>query len=958
MRIFRLVEQKIYDIREWEAGNTRRQRRTYWCLYVVSFIVMAFASFIVYPLNGASLVWSVDGMEQFYPYFVYEGQWLREIASNIASGNFSVPMWAFDLGYGADIFAEMDVFFDPLNLLSGICPERYSEWLFQFLVVFRLFLAGWAFSLFSLHFKNLRYCTLLASLVYALSGTALSATHWPGSTWPLILFPLLLLGVEKILDGKQPYLFVITSAFFFAISWYFAYMACIFLIIYCAARVVLKLKKENKLNVRNFLLWAARLAWLFIIGAALAGIALWPMLTDLATNERARNVETVVPLVYSFTYYMDALTALIGTASVGSDCFIGFGGFAFLACILMLVSKKEGKLLKVTLIAMLAILFIPACGSALNGFNYATNRWVWAFALLVCMILAKQIPNLLHPQWKSVRIMVIASCLFVVAVFVLPWMRNEKTVAACVVLMAALAVCAQRYTTEHTKRTMLSLVLLCSIVVNAFYFTCPEISGTAKETPAIGTMYSKLTTDSCDWAVAKATEENGDSNNTDWRYDADPACGDRPRNNSLTLGLSGIDFYNSLYNGKVDKFHTELGLAQGGINFSYQNLTASTMTEILCGVKYYMVPSGKARALYGYGSTPCFSTRIRGQLFDVYKAENTLGKAFTYSSCIPKSEYDKLTPLQRQEALLQAVVVDDTQTNQTGVSETQPEITSQSVDFKAEETVNPANAGTTEKNVYVNENSIVVLKENSSVTLTFNGVANSETYINLQNFKLNPYTPFDVASTKTKFTGDEPSLTDQLSNMKNMMKWVSPTTIKVIFASDGQSAQRTISTPTPSNHMYGSKDDWTISMGYTEKAQTKITITFDKVGEYTFDDLSVVCQPMSNVDDYVNELNETPVTNYTESTNCISAHVDASETKVVYFSTPYTNGWSATVDGKPAEITRANTAFMCVSVDAGSHDIELHFESPGIKQGVATTVLGIVAFVGLVVFRRIRRGRK
>ena len=956
MKCFKFVDSKINAIRAWEAGDEKRQRRTYWLLYTATFILMTLLALNVYILNGLSIVWTVDGMEQFYPYFVYEGQWLREIFANLTSGNFEVPMWSFNLGYGADLLAEMDVFYDPLNLLSFFFTEESSEYAFQFLIILRWFLAGVSFSLFSLHFKNERWCTLLAAIVYALSGTALTALHWPGSTWPLILFPLLLLGVEKILNGKSPAPFILTTFLFFLISWYFAYMATIFLVIYCAVRVFCKLKSAGTLDVSHFWRWFWRIAIFFVIGIAMAGFALWPMILDLSVNERATSAETYIPILYSFTYYMDTLTAFVGTAAVGSDCFIGYGGFAFLACILLLARKGKDALLKAALIAMLVILLVPALGSALNGFNYATNRWVWALALLVCFILAREIPKLVKPlPQKLMRKMVIATAIFVVAVFVLPWMRNEKTIAASVALLGALVVCIQRYTSESTKRTLLSVVLLSSIVLNAFYFTCPEIYGTAKEASELGTLYSKITEESADWAAKEAAAMEDDENNSNWRYDAEPSCGDRPRNNSLVIGIPGINFYNSLYNGKVDQFHTELGLTQGGINFSYQNLMGSTMVEAISGVKYYVVPKGKGHAPYGFESTPCSSTLCGQQQYDVFKNSNALGKAFTYNTCISRSTYESLTPLQRQEALLQGVVLDDEEITSSGLAEITPKITSTEVDYTDSETITAENYGTTQKNVYITDNSIYVLKENASVTLTFEGKQNCETYLNFKNFELNPLTPFDTQNVKAQFTGQKPSLADDISNFKWWLKWVSPTTMKIAISAGEDGATRTISATTPSNHLYDGKDDWTVNLGYTEEGQTQITLTFDKVGQYSFDSLSISCQEMESVSNYVSELQASPVSNYEESTNKISAHVNADATQMVYFSTPKTPGWTATVDGEEVDIYSANTAFMAVKVDAGSHDIELHFASPGLTEGLITSGAGLLLFGGVVLFRHVKK---
>ena len=57
------------------------------------------------------------------------------------------------------------------------------------------------------------------------------------------------------------------------------------------------------------------------------------------------------------------------------------------------------------------------------------------------------------------------------------------------------------------------------------------------------------------------------------------------------------------------------------------------------------------------------------------------------------------------------------------------------------------------------------------------------------------------------------------------------------------------------------------------------------------------------------------------------------EKRVVFFSVPYEEGWRATVNGKPADILRANLGFMAVVCDAGENDIEFTFTTPGLHTG-------------------------
>lgn len=62
-------------------------------------------------------------------------------------------------------------------------------------------------------------------------------------------------------------------------------------------------------------------------------------------------------------------------------------------------------------------------------------------------------------------------------------------------------------------------------------------------------------------------------------------------------------------------------------------------------------------------------------------------------------------------------------------------------------------------------------------------------------------------------------------------------------------------------------------------------------------------------------------------------------------------GWQATLDGAPAEILDANTAFMALDVPAGRHVIELTYEPASFRDGLWLALLGATIALGLVLFR-------
>jgi uncharacterized membrane protein YfhO len=68
-------------------------------------------------------------------------------------------------------------------------------------------------------------------------------------------------------------------------------------------------------------------------------------------------------------------------------------------------------------------------------------------------------------------------------------------------------------------------------------------------------------------------------------------------------------------------------------------------------------------------------------------------------------------------------------------------------------------------------------------------------------------------------------------------------------------------------------------------------------------------------------------------------------------------GWSATLNGKPAPLYRANFAFQAVAVSPGETDVTLAYHLSHWRWGVGTTALGLLAALGLVLSGRVRRVR-
>jgi hypothetical protein len=79
----------------------------------------------------------------------------------------------------------------------------------------------------------------------------------------------------------------------------------------------------------------------------------------------------------------------------------------------------------------------------------------------------------------------------------------------------------------------------------------------------------------------------------------------------------------------------------------------------------------------------------------------------------------------------------------------------------------------------------------------------------------------------------------------------------------------------------------------------------------------------------------------------LSATVSAPRPGLAVVLDPFFPGWSATVDGVPAPVVRADFAFLAVPVPEGRHALRLRYENHWVAWGWGTTgvVLGLLVLV-------------
>lgn len=77
----------------------------------------------------------------------------------------------------------------------------------------------------------------------------------------------------------------------------------------------------------------------------------------------------------------------------------------------------------------------------------------------------------------------------------------------------------------------------------------------------------------------------------------------------------------------------------------------------------------------------------------------------------------------------------------------------------------------------------------------------------------------------------------------------------------------------------------------------------------------------------------------------IKGKLDAEEDGVIFFSIPYDQGWSVSIDGIETEPEPMEEGFLSVAVEKGSHDITLAYRSPGFSEGWKLSAAGWLIFI-------------
>ena len=904
----------------------KKRNIDFYLLYTLAFFAVALALYLKFFANGKSLVWSHDGVPQHLNSLAYYGKYLRKVLHTLfIEHKLSLPLWDMHIGYGSDILTTLHYYVigDPLTLLSVFVPASKTEALYAFLIFLRIYLAGIAFSRYSFYHKNSKQATFMGTMIYIFAGwTIYAAMKHPYFSNPMIYLPLILLGIDKIYKKQKPYVFIWSVALAGLSNFYFFYMLGIFMVLYAIFRYFDLFADRS---IKNIGKWLGIFAVYSVIAVLIAAVILLPVILPVFGTDRFK-AENYVPLFYDRIYYEKYLGCLIGENMIQWGV-AGYTAVSLAGVFVLFSKKKKYTALKAGFVLLNVFLLLPYAGHVLNGFSYVSNRWIWAYGMLIAYIFVKIYPELFALTLTEKRKVFVMLLIYCILALLPEAARTQRNLMAMVLLsLSTFTVLSfgNIFTRERNLTVMVAGFLIAGILFNMYYQYSYEKDYLSEFTDS-GEALEKLET-----GVDRAVLSTDDL--SVYRYDQMDT--NSSENSSMQMGTNSTAYYFSVASSSIANFFDEMYLNTPWEQH-YNNLDGRTILDRLASVKYFVVKKGKESDLpYGY-SRLSGEAEKNGKTYLAYADENALPLGYTYDSWISREDYDKMTVTEKQQALLQGVVLDDS-----SLPETETHFNDREVSCYTSEG----------KGCRLKNGKVVVTQENAQLKLVFEGEENAETYLITEGLDYEGLSPREMISDKkwSKMTTYEQN--KLLEENSNWRYWKESQ--KASIQLEGHFLRKSIQIFTDKYNAYSGKHNFLCNTGYSEKGRHTITLTFENTGVYSFDSLKIYCQPMTEIDSQTSKLGEEVLTDVKIGNNEINGKISLSDTKALVLSIPYSEGWTAYIDGEETELKEANTMYMALELPKGDHEIHLVYCTPYLRTGLCLTCIGVLCYIVLVLINR------
>ncbi len=575
-----------------------------WSFFLSAVIMLLiYVAMGVYPF-GTSSVLVLDLNGQYVQFFAG----LRAILKGDGS-----LLYSFSRSLGGEFLGIFAYYLaSPFSWLVALFPEKNILEALLCMFVLKSGFSGLHFGAF-LHYTRRppKMITIGLSVLYAISSYAVVMQH--NTMWidGMMLLPLLLLGVERLVRYKKPFLYTVTLALTLLSNYYIGYMMCIFTAIYFFYFFLAG--KGSAINPRNetnhFLKSFLRMGVFTVIGIGISALLLLPAYYSLTFGKTGFSQGN-----FSFTTKFDIIDFIAKMFPGAYDTvrpeglpWVYSGTLSLILLPIYFLAQKIPVREKIASGALLLFLFLSMYintldilwhgGQAPNWLNY---RYSFVYIFVVLLLSARALMALKSVDYRAILAVFGVLILFVVVLqkLGLTYTTNGATneyfddlsgvwlSIGCLALYGIILLflnghdrTSPRY---ETIATLLVAVLCVEVLLNGVFYLRRQNEDVVISNYA---SYHDF------YDVYDAPFDYVKENDTDLFYRMDKTF-QHTVCDSFVLGYNGLASSTSTLNADTVKFQHLLGMKA---NSHWTEATGSTIvTNTLLGVKYWVAKDGEA----------------------------------------------------------------------------------------------------------------------------------------------------------------------------------------------------------------------------------------------------------------------------------------------------------------------------------------------------------------------------
>lgn len=884
--------------------NSKKKKQFYntiYAKYTVLFAILSFIVFAVFIMENKTFIWSNDGVKQHYAILYHFNQMIRQLPTN------GFQMLSWNLGLGLDVIGQYSYYVlgDPFAYFSLFFPLEYLEKVYSGLVIARMYGVGLAFIFYCQYHHKKEYNTLLGAIIYTFCGFVLYAgIRHPYFTNAVILLPLNLVGVDKLLkENKKAYFTFII--FITAVSnYYFFYMISIVNIIYATVRYLV----EYHQGLHHFLKKVGSAVICYALGILMAGIILLPIIYAFIHSARTgcEQIRQYQPLFYQ--YFVTGIVCMR---------FKNWTAIAMASIVILMVpmlflkrKEKESKLFFLLFLITTAMLLLPYMASMMNGFSFPSNRWAFTYAFILAYTVTLGFDTSYQYTKKQRTWMFVTLLIFTLLGLGVTRgnvIDNIDYYAAITIafLMWSVISLASCHKLQETYATVIIFLLVgVNIWITSYALYGSQGKGYAKQFIKNGEIHHIYATANEKIEHYQEAIEYLKKQDTSFYRIAKKET--NYQNLSIIYGYHPIELYLSLGNKNVFSLSESLDDRCYTTTRCVNGADRRTKMSTLLGCKYYICHKKEAQCVpYGY------TLYHQIEETQIYKNQNYLPVGIVYDSYVSPEAWEKLSALEKEDALLSTAMIGDT------VGADSPVRPMRKKDKEKIQT--PLSLDYTIQTGNIQNNTIITKKQDKTITLAIDDIPeNAELYVSFKNIQ------YKAKKEKSDF--------------------------KVTAKMDGIETREDLKNCVTSAYYIDHKN-FLMNLGNTNNIHSnKLTLRFDKKGTYTFDRLEVLAVSMKPYEQKVKDL--TKMEHIQAKINAISGEVETKKAGILQIATSYSDGWKAYVDNKPVELLKVNQAFIGCRVEAGKHTVEFKYTTPYLKVGTICSVIGIIGYIGISIIEK------